>query len=82
MPLGAGIVAVPLFFTQYKVETDDLIIVLVTRKPINITLNKKTRIALDGQNAYLMDDGGKQKKLRVTLKEARKAHTSEQKESH
>lgn len=82
MPLGTGVVAVPLYFTQYKVETEDLIIILATRKPIDITLNKKTRIALDGRNAYLIDDEGKEKKLRVTLKEARKQPPSEQKESH
>lgn len=81
MPLGTGIVAVPLYFTQYKVETNDLIIVLSTRKPINITLKKRTRIAFDGKNAYLIDDDGKEKKLRILLKEARQEPAAEQKES-
>jgi hypothetical protein len=71
MPLGTGIVAVPLVWTQYEVETSDLTIVLATRKPVKITLNKKTRVALDGTNAYLLDDEGKEQKLSVISKEAK-----------
>lgn len=83
LPVGTAIVALPLYFTEYKVETDDLIIVLATRKPINITLKKKTQIALNGKNAYLIDDDGKEKKLRIVLKEERKESVRDQKrDSH
>jgi hypothetical protein len=39
--------------------------------PLNITLNGKTKLAIDGTNAHILDDAGKDVKVPIVLKVAR-----------
>jgi hypothetical protein len=39
--------------------------------PLNVTLNGKTKIAVDGANVHILDDAGKDVKVPVVLKVAR-----------
>jgi hypothetical protein len=39
--------------------------------PLNITLNGKTELAIDGTNAHILDDAGKDVKVPIVLKVAR-----------
>jgi hypothetical protein len=73
IPVGPNLVGGRIYQTNYRVETDDLIVVLATRgrKPLNVTVNKKTKIAFEKQNAYLVDDDGKEIKLPIVYKEAK-----------
>jgi hypothetical protein len=71
--------------TYYWLETDDITyIVAVTYTPIrarfaqpngghplNVTLNAKTKIAIDGTNAHILDDAGKDVKVPIVEKIAR-----------
>lgn len=41
--------------------------------PLNITLNGKTKISIDGTNVHILDDAGKDVKVPVVLKVARTA---------
>jgi hypothetical protein len=52
------------------VETSELSIVLSTEKSLNVTLGKTTKIALEGRNAFLVGDDGRERKLRIISKEA------------
>lgn len=70
-PVGTMIIAVPIVFVHYMVETDSLRMDLFCRKTLNVTINKKTHVAVDGENAYLLDDSGREKKLRVAWKAAK-----------
>jgi hypothetical protein len=65
MRVADGVWLTPVNSTAYWVVTKDLNILLSTPKPINITVKRRTRVALDGGNGYLIDDHGKEKKLRV-----------------
>lgn len=62
---------------RYTVETEDTIYTLrnVTRRlghPLDLTLHGKTQIAIDGSDAHLLDDAGKDVKLTIMLKEAKR----------
>lgn len=71
VPIGTGAMALPITYLHYYVETSDLKVELVTERNLNITLNKKTRISLEGKKAYLVDDDGKERRLRVVQKVAK-----------
>jgi hypothetical protein len=70
-PIGTAVIAIPITYLHYFVETSDLKIELVTERNLNITLNKKTQVALEGNKAYLVDDSGKERRLRVVQKVAK-----------
>ncbi len=44
--------------------------------PLNVTLNGKTKIAIDGANLHVLDDAGKDVKLPIALKVARTDHAA------
>jgi hypothetical protein len=74
-PIGTMIVGVPITRTFYWIQTDDITYVLgpgiTKRQLLNVTLYGKTKIALDGRNAHILDDDGKDKKMRIAEKVAR-----------
>lgn len=67
--------------TFYWIETAETTYVLSTTydsmrnwrrpKPLNVTLNGKTKIAIDGTDAHILDDAGKDVKLTIAQKIAR-----------
>jgi hypothetical protein len=65
----------PITKTFYWIQTDDTIYVLgpvLTRSQLlNVTLHGPTKLAVDGNNAHILDDYGKDEKLRVVKKVAR-----------
>ena len=74
-PVGAMLVGVPIRIvsTYYTVKTADMSYLLLwknQRKPLNVTLNAKTKISVEGQNAHIIDDEGHDKKLPIVLKAA------------
>lgn len=83
VPVGTTVLtgAAPLRTLYYRIETDDLVYILALtpgrsplahpRKPLNITLNGKTKIAIDGGNAHILDDAGKDVKLPIVEKIAK-----------
>ena len=75
MPIGNATVNVPISvtFTYYLLTTPEMKYVLATRnkKVLNITLHGHTKLALDGDKAYILDDGGKEIKLELVRKELR-----------
>ena len=74
-PIGTMIVGVPITKTFYWIQTDDITYVLgpaITRRQLlNVTLYGKTKIALDGRSAHVLDDDGKDRKLPISQKVAR-----------
>lgn len=72
MPIGTALAGVPMsvHFVYYRFETDDMLYVLAmkNKKPLNVTLRGTTKLSLDGENGFLLDDGGKEKKLQVVSK--------------
>jgi hypothetical protein len=77
MPIGNATVNVPISvtFTYYLLTTKEMKYVLATRnkKILNITLHGHCKLALDGNKAYVLDDGGKEVKLELVRKELRTA---------
>lgn len=75
VPVGGALVGVPITKTFYWIQTDDTTYVLgpviTKRQSLNVTLYGKTKIALDGRNAHIPDDDGKDKKLPIAEKIAR-----------
>jgi len=71
----AALVRGPITKTFYWMRTDDTIYVLgpvLTRSQLlNVTLYGPTKLAIDGNNARILDDHGKNQKLRVIEKIAR-----------
>jgi hypothetical protein len=71
----AALVGVPVTKTFYWIQTDDTIYVLgpvLTKSQLlNVTLHEPTKIAIDGNNAHILDDYGKHKKLPIAEKVAR-----------
>ena len=71
----AALVGVPVTKTFYWIQTSDTIYVLgpvLTRSQLlNVTLHEPTRIAIDGNNAHILDDYGKDRKLPIVEKVAR-----------
>jgi hypothetical protein len=61
--------------TYYWIQTDETIYVLgpvLTRSHLlNITLHGPTKLAIDGNNAHILDDYGKDEKLRIVQRVAR-----------
>ena len=74
-PIGGMVVAVPITKTFYWIETEDTTYVLgpaiTKRQLLNLTLYGKTKIAIDGTNAHILDDEGKDRKIRIAEKIAR-----------
>jgi len=58
--------------TYYWIQTNDTIYVLgpvLSRSQLlNVTLHGPTKLAIDGNNAHLLDDYGKDEKLRIVQK--------------
>lgn len=76
LPTGTGGVAgVPMTRTElrYTVETAEKSFLLWrgNSKPINLTVRGKTKIAIQGDTAYLLDDDGKEFKLKIVRREMR-----------
>lgn len=74
VPIGGFIVAVPISHVFYRIEAAELI--YVTRcdcDRLNVTVHGKNRIAIEGEKIYLIDDAGKEKKLRIVQKIAKVA---------
>jgi hypothetical protein len=74
-PIAGTMVRVPITKTFYWIETDDTTYVLgpaITKSQIlNVTLYGKTKIAIDGKNAHILDDEGKDRKVPIAEKIAR-----------
>lgn len=75
LPLGGGLIGAPLTAVRYFywIQTPDKII-CVSRKnqhPLNLTLHGKTKIAIDGSRAYVLDDDGKEVKMDIMSKAMR-----------
>jgi hypothetical protein len=74
-PIGGMMVGVPITKTFYWIETDDTTYVLgpaiTKRQMLNVTLYGKTKIAIDGKNAHILDDEGKDRKMPIAEKIAR-----------
>jgi len=73
IPVGGITAQVPIIVNRiyYRIVTKDTtyILVLVNKKhPLNVTLHGKTRIALDGSNAHILDDAGKDVKVPIAQK--------------
>jgi hypothetical protein len=75
VPVGAMMVGVPITKTFYWIETDDTVYVLgpaiSKRQMLNVTLYGTTKIAIDGKNAHILDDEGKDRKMPIAEKIAR-----------
>ena len=85
---GTIAVAVPITRTFYWIETEDITYVLgpvvspcgrvFRRCPyLNVTLYGKTKIAIDGRNAHVLDDEGKDEKIPIAEKIARTKEPAE-----
>jgi len=68
----AAIVGVPITKTFYWIQTDDTIYVLgpalTKHQLLNVTLNGPTKVAIDGKNAHILGDDGKDKKMVIVEK--------------
>jgi hypothetical protein len=75
VPIGTMIVGVPITKTFYWIQTEDTTYVLgpaiTQRQLLNVTLNGKTKIAVEGRNAHILDDEGKDRKMNIAEKVAR-----------
>jgi hypothetical protein len=75
VPIGGAIVGVPITKTFYWIETADTVYVLGPaigkNRLLNVTLYGKTKIAVDGRIAHILDDDGKDKTLPISEKIAR-----------
>jgi hypothetical protein len=76
VPLNGAVYRVPILITTtwYRIETSDTVYVLVwhnKKHPLNLTLHGQTKIALDGQNAHILDDAGKDVKVPIQEKIAK-----------
>ena len=81
-PIGTMLAGIPVTTntTLYQIETDDMVYILSytfnplanwRNRPPNLTVHGKTRIAIDGRNAHVIDDGGKDIKVPIARKIAR-----------
>jgi hypothetical protein len=73
LPIGPNLVAARIYETQYVFETRTLMITASSRgrKPMNLTVNKQTQLAIEKQSAYVIDDDGKELKLNIIGKRAK-----------
>jgi len=66
---------VPITKTYYWIETEDTTYILgpaiTKRQMLNVTLYGKTKISIEGHNAHILDDDGKDKKMPIAQKIAR-----------
>jgi hypothetical protein len=80
-PIGTMMVGVPITKTFYWIQTDDTTYVLgpaiTKRQLLNVTLYGKTKIALDGHTAHILDDEGKDRKMPIAEKIARAKQPTE-----
>jgi hypothetical protein len=71
----AALVGVPVTKAFYWIQTNDTIYVLgpvLTKSQLlNVTLHEPTKIAIDGNNAHILDDYGKDRKMPIAEKVAR-----------
>ncbi len=71
----AVLVGVPATKTFYWIQTDDAIYVLgpavTKRQLLNVTLYEPTKVAIDGNNAHILDDYGRDRKMPVIERVAR-----------
>ena len=69
VPIGGILVGGPITHTFYWFKTEKIIYVLrIGAKQPNLTLNGKTKIAIKGRKAYILDDDGKKRKYRIAQK--------------
>jgi hypothetical protein len=72
MPIGNGLAGVPMSvrWTYYRFDTPTMVYILAIRNkaPLNLTMNGMTKIAIEGTNGYIRDDGGKEKKMKLASK--------------
>lgn len=82
VPVGTMLVGVPVTTntTLYQIETPEMIYILSytfnpmvnwRNRPPNLTVNGKTKIAIDGRNAHIIDDEGKDVKVPIARKIAK-----------
>ena len=75
VPVAAVLGSSPVTKTYYWIQTEDTIYVLgpvLTRsRLLNVTLHGPTKVAIDGNNAHILDDEGKDKKIAIAEKIAR-----------
>jgi hypothetical protein len=75
IPSGTMMLGVPLRAVRnyYRLDTADVSYLLVTvnKKPLNLTLHGKTKLAVDGMKAWVMDDSGKEVKVPILQKVAK-----------
>lgn len=81
VPVGGALYGVRLRSTTlwYTIETPDVTYVLAQviqgrKHPLNVTLHGKTKIAIDGSSAHILDDAGKDVKLAIVRKTERVSH--------
>ncbi|MFZ0688112.1 MAG: hypothetical protein WAM89_21420 [Terriglobales bacterium] len=78
----AALVGRPISKTFYWIQTDDTIYVLgpvLTRSQLlNLTLHGPTKLSIDGNNAHILDDYGKDEKVRVAERIASAKHENPQ----
>ena len=75
VPIGGALYRVKIRSTTlwYTIETQDTTYVLAQviqgrKHPLNVTLHGKTKISIDGSNAHILDDAGKDVKLPIVRK--------------
>jgi hypothetical protein len=72
---AAALVGAHITKTFYWIQTDDTIYVLgpvLTRRQwLNVTLHEPTKIAIEGNNAHILDDYGNDRKVAIAEKVAR-----------
>lgn len=78
IPVMGSLYFVPLSNTTvwYRIETDEKIYVLAwsgKQHPLNLTLYGQTKISIDGANAHILDDAGKDVKVPIVQRIAKHA---------
>ncbi len=76
IPVGGIVAAVPIIKTFYWIETPGLIYVVGPTHRLDVTLHGKTKVAIEGRSAHILDDAGKDRKLPIFEKIARNEQTS------
>jgi hypothetical protein len=81
IPVHGMLLGVPIenSTTYYRIETEKMIYVITPKKNVllNVTINRKTKIASDSKNVYLLDDAGKEQKVYIVQKIAKPAGLKE-----
>jgi hypothetical protein len=74
-PIGTSAMAFPIIITRtfYDVRTPEVSYTLSrrSRKVINLTVGGKTKLAIEGNHAFVIDNAGKEVKLDIVRKAAR-----------